>query len=399
MKRSTDRILVTHAGTLPRPADLAPLATAKYAGEEYDAEALAQRLRSAVAEGVQAQLDHGIDLVNDGELSKTSFSNYIRERFGGLELRDAQPGERGYAPGQIFSRDAKEFPDYFVGGARFSGVRQAAAAGAPPPFTPAPKTAFAAGPITYVGQADLQTDIDNFKAALEGKQYRDAYLPAITPGTVEHWLRNDYYKTQEEFVYAIAEALREEYTGIVNAGFILQLDDPDLADAWQMFPEWSVAEYRKFAELRIDALNQALRDLPRDRVRFHMCWGSYHGPHKYDIPLKDIVDLILKVKAECFSIEASNPVHEPDWRVWEDVKLPDGTFLIPGVVGHYSDFIENPELVSDRLQRYAKIVGRENVMAGTDCGIGSRVGHPSICWAKFESMRDGAKLASGVLWR
>jgi 5-methyltetrahydropteroyltriglutamate--homocysteine methyltransferase len=373
------------------------MVAARYAGQPYDETALAERLRQAVAEGVQAQIDAGIDVVNDGELSKTSFSNYIRERIGGIETRPVRPDDPRPI-GTIYGRDAKEFPDYFAGGPRFASGRALASAGNNAPSAGPVEGSFCIGPIAYVGSADLQVDIDNFKAALDGKEYTEAYLPAITPGTVEHWLRNTYYKSDEEFVYAIADALHEEYRQIVDAGLLLQLDDPDLADAWQMCDPMSVSEYHRFAEMRIDALNHALRDIPQDRVRFHMCWGSYHGPHKYDIPLSDIADLILKVNAACFSIEASNPVHEPDWRVWEDVRLPDETFLIPGVVGHYSDFIESPRLVADRLERYAKIVGRENVMAGTDCGIGSRVGHPSVCWAKFEAMAEGARIASKTLW-
>jgi 5-methyltetrahydropteroyltriglutamate--homocysteine methyltransferase len=244
----------------------------------------------------------------------------------------------------------------------------------------------------------VRSDIENLKAALKGKNIEEAFLPAVAPGTMEHWMKNEYYPTDEAYLFAIAEAMSEEYRAVVDAGFILQIDDPDLADAWQMHPEMTLAEYRKYQELRITALNHALRDLPVDRVRFHMCWGSYHGPHKYDIPLKDIVDLILKVRASAYSIEASNPCHEHEWRVWKEVKLPDDKLLIPGVVGHYSDFIEHPRAIADRLVRYAGIVGRENVIAGTDCGIGSRVGHPQVGWAKFQAMAEGARLASKELW-
>jgi len=226
----------------------------------------------------------------------------------------------------------------------------------------------------------------------------EAFLPAVAPGTIEHWLRNEYYPSDEAHLYAIADAVHEEYEAIVEAGFVLQIDDPDLADAWQIHPKMSVPEYRRFAELRLDALNHALRTIPPDRVRFHMCWGSYHGPHRYDIPLRDIVDLVLKVRAGAYSIEASNPCHQHEWRVWEDVKLPPGKILVPGVVGHYSDFIEHPELVAERLVTYARLVGRENVIAGTDCGLGTRVGHPSITWAKFQAMAEGARLATKQLW-
>jgi 5-methyltetrahydropteroyltriglutamate--homocysteine methyltransferase len=215
---------------------------------------------------------------------------------------------------------------------------------------------------------------------------------------MEHWMKNEYYPSDEAYLFAIADAMREEYKAIVDAGFVLQIDDPDLADAWQMHPEMSVADYHNYQEMRIDALNHGLRDLPIERIRFHMCWGSYHGPHKYDIPLKEIVDLILKVRAGAYSIEASNPCHDHEWRVWEETRLPDGKIFIPGVVGHYSDFIEHPRSIADRLVRYAKIMGRENVIAGTDCGIGSRVGHPQVGWAKFHAMAEGARMATKELW-
>jgi 5-methyltetrahydropteroyltriglutamate--homocysteine methyltransferase len=221
----------------------------------------------------------------------------------------------------------------------------------------------------------------------------ETFLPAVAPGTIEHWLWNEYYPSDEAYLYAIADAMHEEYQAIVDAGFLLQIDDPDLADAWQIHSAMDVPEYRKFAELRIDALNHALRDISPARVRLHVCWGSYHGPHKYDIPLRDIIDLVLKVRAEGYSLEAANPCHEHEWKVWEDVKLPEGKVLIPGVVGHASDFIEHPELVAERLIKYARLAGRENVIAGTDCGLGERVGHPTIVWAKFQALVEGVQLA------
>lgn len=384
LKRSTDRILTTHAGSLPRPDDLRATLAARANGQPYDHEALPRRLRTAVTDIVQQQVASGMDCVNDGEFSKTSFSDYVRDRFGGLS-QTSEP----YAS-RISGRDVKEFPEYFSSGGAFGGERRASSVG---------RVRFACtGPLTYIGQAAVQTDIANFKTALQGMQAEDNFLPAIAPGSIEHWLDNAYYPDDEAFLYGVADAMHAEYKAIVDAGFVLQVDDPDLADAWQIHPELSVPEYRKHAELRIDALNHALRDIPADRVRFHMCWGSYHGPHLYDIPLRDIVDLVLKVQAQAYSIEAANPCHEHEWRVWEDVKLPDGAILIPGVVGHYSDFIEHPQLVADRLVRYARIVGRENVIAGTDCGLGGRVGHPKIVWAKFQAMAEGARLATQQLW-
>jgi 5-methyltetrahydropteroyltriglutamate--homocysteine methyltransferase len=382
MKRSTERILVTHVGSLARPVDLMEMLVARNEGKPYDREALSQRTRSAVAEVVQKQIDCGVDVVNDGELGKSNFSRYTRERLSGFVERAAGPD---FKPTSIFGRDMMEFSEYFNRGGRTSIGHHA-------------RVFYCAEPLKYVGHAEVKTDIENLKAALQGKQIEEAFLPAIAPGTMEHWMKNEYYPSNEAYLFAIAEAMHEEYKAIVDAGFILQIDDPDLADAWQMFPQMSLAEYRKYQEMRIDALNQGLRDLPIDRVRFHMCWGSYHGPHKYDIPLKDIVDIILKVRAGAYSIEASNPCHEHEWRVWEEVKLPDGKLLIPGVVGHYSDFIEHPQAVADRLVKYAKLVGRENVIAGTDCGIGSRVGHPQVGWAKFQAMAEGARLATRELW-
>jgi len=382
MKRSTDRILVTHVGSLARPPDLMEMLVARQEGKPFNHDALAKRTRTAVAEVVHKQIECGVDIVNDGELGKANFSRYTRERLSGFVERAAPAG---FKPTSIFGRDMVDFPDYFNRGGRTSIGHHA-------------RVFYCAEPLRYVGHDEVKSDIENLKAALQGKQVEEAFLPAVAPGTMEHWMKNEYYPSQEAYLFAIADAMHEEYKAIVDAGLILQIDDPDLADAWQMHPEMSLADYRKYQEQRIDALNQGLRGLPIDRVRFHMCWGSYHGPHKYDIPLKNIIDLILKVPAGAYSIEASNPCHDHEWRVWQETKLPDGTILIPGVVGHYSDFIEHPQAIADRLVRYAKIVGRENVIAGTDCGIGSRVGHPQVGWAKFQAMAEGARLASKELW-
>jgi len=383
MKRSAERILVTHAGSLPRPDDLWEMLIAKSNGQPYDREAFTKRLESAVAEVVKKQIDSGVDIVNDGEFGKPNFSSYARERLSGFVERAPAPEDR---PSAIFGRDLADFPEYFSseGGRAVIGRHT--------------KRFFCKEPLKYIGHAALKTDIENFTAALQGVKVEEAFLPAVAPGTIEHWMKNEYYPNDEAYVYAIADAMHEEYKAIVDAGFVLQIDDPDLADGWQINSQMNVPEYRKFAGLRIDALNHALRDIPPERVRFHMCWGSYHGPHKYDIPLRDIVDLILRVRAEAYSIEASNPRHEHEWRVWEEVKLPEGKVLVPGVAGHFSDFIEHPELIAERLVKYAKLVGRENVIAGTDCGLGTRVGHPKIAWAKFEAMAEGARLATKELW-
>jgi 5-methyltetrahydropteroyltriglutamate--homocysteine methyltransferase len=381
MHYSTERILVTHAGSLPRPADLRRLVVAKTAGEPYDQAALDARLTSAVAEIVRRQAECGIDIVNDGELSKFNFTDYVRERIAGYELRPSS-GRRRL---DIIARDEVKFPGYFAAHPR---------ARAPGPAT----QPVCVAPLRYVGQSELRRDLDNFTAALAGTDAAGGYLPANTPGTIEHWIINENYKSEEEFVFAIAEAMREEYRAIVDAGFLLQIDDPDLPDGWNCLPDITLPEYKKYATLRVDALNHALAGIPKEKVRLHVCWGSFHGPHHDDIPLAEIIDLIFRVNAGSYSIEASNPCHEHEWRVFETAKLPDGATLIPGVVGHCTDFIEHPDLVAERLVRYARLVGRENVLAGTDCGLGTRVGHESICWAKFEAMAEGARRASKLLW-
>ena len=382
MKRSTNRILVSHVGSLARPRDLMEMLVARNEGKPFDAEALARRTREAVADVVEKQIECGIDIVNDGELGKSNFSRYTKERLGGFIER---PAAADFKPTSIFGRDMLEFTEYFNRGGRTSIGHHA-------------RVFYCVEPLTYIGQEEVKADITNLKSALQGKQLEEGFLPAVAPGTMEHWMKNEYYKTQEDYLFAISAAMAEEYRAIVDAGFVLQIDDPDLADAWQMHPRMTTVEYRKYQELRIEALNHGLKGLPEDRIRFHMCWGSYHGPHKYDIPLNEIVDLVLKVRAGCYSIEASNPCHEHEWRVWEGVKLPDDKLLMPGVIGHYSDFIEHPRAIADRLIRYAKIVGRENVIAGSDCGIGSRVGHPQVGWAKFQAMAEGARIASRELW-
>jgi 5-methyltetrahydropteroyltriglutamate--homocysteine methyltransferase len=384
MHYSTERILVTHAGSLPRPPDLRAMVVAKSAGEAYDAAALDRHLREGVADIVRRQLDCGIDIVNDGELSKFNFTDYVRGRIAGYDARP-NSGRRRLS---MTARDETKFPDYFA------AVPRARALG--PPTMPV-----CTSPLRYVGRTELQKDLANFAAALAalgGNAPVGAYLPANTPGTIEHWIANEYYKSDEEFLFAIAEVMAEEYRAIVDAGFLLQIDDPDLPDGWACLPGIGLAEYRAYAALRVDALNHALRGIPREKVRLHVCWGSFHGPHHDDIPLADIIDLIFRVHAGSYSIEASNPCHEHEWRVFEEVELPEGATLIPGVVGHCTDFIEHPDLVAERLVRYANLVGRENVLAGTDCGLGTRVGHPSICWAKFEAMAEGARRATKKLW-
>jgi 5-methyltetrahydropteroyltriglutamate--homocysteine methyltransferase len=378
---STERILTTHAGSLPRPADLRDMVVARMRGEAVDAAAFDARLKAAVADTVQKQLDCGLDIVNDGELSKFNFTDYVRSRIAGCEDRPSS-GRRRL---DIIARDEKKFAGYFALNPR---------ARVPGP----PRTPTCVAPLSYVGQEEVRKDIDNFRAALAGRSPAGAYLPANSPGTIEHWMVNDHYQSDEEFVFAIAEAMRAEYRAIVDAGFLLQIDDPDLPDGWNCLPDIGLDDYRRYATMRVDALNHALAGIPREKVRLHVCWGSFHGPHHDDIPLAQIIDLIFRVNAGSYSIEASNPCHEHEWRVFETVKLPQGATLVPGVVGHCSDFIEHPDLVAERLVRYARLVGRENVLAGTDCGLGTRVGHESICWAKFEALAEGARRATKALW-
>jgi 5-methyltetrahydropteroyltriglutamate--homocysteine methyltransferase len=387
MHRSTERILVSHAGALPRPRELQRLFDAG-PGEE---EAFSAALPEAVAEVVARQAAAGVDIVNDGEISKRGlFIGYIRDRMAGFE-QDASglpPANAG-----VTGRDRRDFPGLFAagrGGFDFGGAM---------PTSDVTRLAVryaCTGPLKYTGTAAVQADIDRLTEAA-ARHGVAAFLPAVTPGTVEHWLRNAYYPDEESFLAAIADVLHEEYKAITDAGLLLQVDDPDLPDGWQMFPDMTVPEYRRYAALRVEALKHALRDIPAEQVRLHVCWGSNHAPHRDDIPLRDIIDLVLSVPAGCYSIEASNPRHEHEWTVWEDVKLPDGATLMPGVVGHATDIIEHPELVAQRLARYARLIGRENVIAGTDCGLGGRVGHPEIVWAKLEDMAAGARLASTAL--
>ena len=387
MRRSTTRILVSHAGTVPRPADLQAL----FDAGESRRDAFLERLPGAVREVVTRQAEVGIDIVNDGELSKLNFSHYARERLGGLEQPSG--GAVQASARNIVARDARDYPEFFaLGGGR---MRRAAT-----PVAPGGNvnpTVICTGPIAYVGQEATARDIANFRAALEGLDV-EGFLPAIAPGTIEHWLFNQHYASDEDFLFAIADAMHAEYRAITDAGLNLQIDDPDLPDGWQMFPEMTVEEYRRYAALRVEALNHALRDIPREQVRLHVCWGSGHGPHQNDIPLEHIVDLILRVNAQVYSIEAANPRHDHEWRVWQDTRLPEGKSFMPGVVGHATDIIEHPRLVADRLVRYAQLVGKENLVAGTDCGIGTRVFNAEIAWGKFAALAEGARLASRELW-
>lgn len=393
VRRSTDRIIVSHAGTLPRPNELQKL----FAGGPATSAEFERELPQAINDVVKKQADIGIDVVNDGEFSKRGgFLGYVRERMSGFEARPDLAGQ--HRDEGVFGRDRRDFPGFYAAGlGMFNFGNQQNISPVAGGFDAGPFVA--EGPLKYIGHENVATDIARLKAACEGLDV-EPYLPAVAPGTIEHWLwRGENFKTDEELLFAVADVMHEEYKAITDAGIVVQIDDPDMPDAWQMYPDMTVPEYRKYADLRAEAMNHALRGLPESLIRFHVCWGSQHGPHRDDIPLRDIIDIIFKVTAECFSIEASNSRHAHEWRVFEDFKLPEGKSLMPGVVGHSSDVIEHPELVAERLVRYANLVGRENVIAGTDCGVGSRVGHGEIAWAKLEDMAKGAAIATKQLWK
>jgi 5-methyltetrahydropteroyltriglutamate--homocysteine methyltransferase len=383
MKHSIDRILTTHAGSLPRPDDWLAMMVERDKGGKPDPQAYAARNRQAVSDIVKKQLELGIDVIDDGEQGKPSFLTYIHERLGGFE-----PGGPRGSP-WAGSREVKAFPEYYEAMARAGGGPGAAT------------KMICTGPITYKGQAALQNDIDNFKAALKGVDAADAFIPAISPANVEEWQQNAYYQTQEDYLFAIADALHDEYKAIVDAGFLVQIDDPRFATYYAM-SEVSLADCRNWAELRVEALNQALKGIPEDRIRFHTCYSINMGPRVHDMELKDLVDIMLKIRAGAYSFETANPRHEHEWRVWETAKLPPGKIIIPGVISHTTMLVEHPELIAQWLVRFAKIVGRENLIAGSDCGFAtfatSHEIHPSIVWAKFGALAEGARLATQELW-
>jgi 5-methyltetrahydropteroyltriglutamate--homocysteine methyltransferase len=385
MKRSTNRILTTHAGSLARPKDLLEIMDAKLKGLPYDSEAYAKRVRSAVAEVVRKQVECGVDIVTDGEQGKASFNAYVVERLTGFEPV-ASSAERIAARMKL--NEALAFPEYYE---KYFAEHMC---GVGPNLQ-----VVCTGPIVHKGQDAVRTDIENLKAALKGLTPEEVFMPAIAPG---FW-SNQYYRTDEEFQYALAEALRVEYLAIVDAGFILQIDDPSLTRLYRTDPSLKVAERVRDAEIYIEALNHALRGIPPEKIRYHTCYGINEGPRIFDIALIDIVGLLLKVNAEAISFEAANARHEHEWHVWEKVKLPAGKILIPGVITHCSNIVEHPELVAERITNYAKLVGRENVIGGGDCGFSSQATltpeiHPTVVWAKFQAMTEGAQLATKKLW-
>jgi 5-methyltetrahydropteroyltriglutamate--homocysteine methyltransferase len=407
MKRSTDRIITTHAGSLSRPPDLIALNRARAAAEKSDDTAYAKCLSGAVAAVVRKQRELGVDIPDDGEFGKPMGTNYdygvwwtyAFARMEGFVAAESV-AESAHKKSSVADvalttikkrRDWQRFSEFYQD-PESSGTLLGSAARRPT------RRPVCTAPIKYIGHAAVQADITNLEKAMASSGIEEGFMCSIAPGSFARG-EDLYYKTEEEFVFASAEAMREEYKAIVEAGILLQIDDPSLPDNWDMIdPEPPLGEFKKFERVRIEALNHALRGLPHDRIRYHICWGSWHGPHTTDIPLRDIVDLVLSVNAGAYSVEAGNVRHEHEWRVWKEAKLPDGKLLIPGVVSHATNIVEHPQVVADRIVRYADIVGRENVIAGTDCGLGGRI-HPQVAWAKLHVLAEGAKLATAELWR
>ena len=388
MQRSKDRILTTHVGSLIRPPALQEFLRARQSGKPYDEAAYGACLKQSVADVVRKQTDVGVDVISDGEFGKSiSWSQYVLERLSGFERRAIKPGANPFTRGV----DREQFAEFYAELDAREGVATTV-------------EAVCVGPISYTGQAELQRDIDNFKAALKAVNVTEAFLPVAAPASVIPDRKNEYYKSEEELIRAIGAAMRTEYRMIIDAGFLLQLDDARAAVTYdRMVPPGSFQDYRKWLALQVEVLNEAIAGLPPDRIRYHVCWGSWPGPHTTDVPLKDIVDLILGMNVGALVIEGANPRHEHEWRVWESAKLTQGKLLIPGVISHATNVVEHPELVAERIERLARLVGRENVIAGTDCGFAQgpfhRRVHPSIMWAKLKSLVEGARLASAKLWR
>ncbi len=385
MKRSSDRILTTHVGSLPRPADLLEMNDAKANGRPVDPAAWMARVKASILDVVRRQRECGVDIVNDGELSKSSWSSYVNDRLGGF-AESVSHGQSAIVKG----RDKRAFQDFYaeydriqpfrtVNGSRWTDV-------------------VCNAPVVYQGESAVQLDVANLQAACAATATEEAFITAVAPGSIITRRINQHYPSDESFLFAIADAMKTEYQAIVGAGFLLQIDDPQLVTRYDMEdPPPSGAEYRKLAAVRVEALNHALEGIPSERVRYHICWGGWHGPHTTDLPLRDIVDLLLQIRAGAYLIEAANARHEHEWRVWQEVKLPEGKILIPGVVSHATNVVEHPELVAERILRFAHLVGRENVIAGTDCGLGGRL-HYQLAWAKLKSLSDGAQLATRQLW-
>ncbi len=393
MKTSSHRILTTHTGSLPRPPDLVALLNRKELGENYEQDAFPARIRRAISEIVRQQADTGIDIIDDGEHSKVNWMAYARARLSGLAEIDSPVRFRGA------TRDSLAFPKAYEDMRVMLAARSSAIV---PKRTVRPKAQVCTGPIAYVGQVELKADIENLKRALQGVAAEDAFMTAISPSNLELYYENRYYGSDEEYLAALADAMRVEYLAIVDAGFLLQIDDPRMATHYNRAVDASIEECRNFIALRVEAVNHALRGIPQDRVRFHTCYSVNIAPRVHDFELRHFVDLMLRINAGAYLIEAANPRHEHEWQLWREVKLPDDKVLVPGVVSHCIHLVEHPELVAQRILRFADVIGRERVIAGTDCGFGtSGAGdevHPEVAWAKLRSLVEGARLASRTLW-
>jgi 5-methyltetrahydropteroyltriglutamate--homocysteine methyltransferase len=380
MKRSTDTILTTHTGSLPRRDELLPLLIARDQGKLADEADFQAKVGQAVRDIVRRQRETGIDIVNDGEQGKYNYSTYIKDRLSGFDGEPVPVDPR---------RDQAEFPDY----------ANASLKGAARPSGPT-----CSGPVAWKDFSPVQQDIDNLKAATAAQGVEEAFMSAVSPGQAARFMPNRYYQSDEAYLQALAEAMRDEYNAIVQAGFILQIDCPDLASGWNnQFRDLSVPQFQKVVAMHIEMLNHATRDIAPDRMRMHLCWGNYEGPHNHDIPIRDIIGEVFKARPAGISFEGANPRHAHEWKVFRDVKLPEGKLLIPGVLDSTSNFVEHPELVAERICNYARLVGRENVMAGTDCGFATSAGEsgvfPTVAWAKMRAMVEGARLASKELWQ
>jgi 5-methyltetrahydropteroyltriglutamate--homocysteine methyltransferase len=390
MKRSSTRILTSHTGSLARPADLLEMLRAKINGRAYDENAFAERLRTAVADVVEQQVHNRIDIPSDGEQGKAMFADYVADRIGGFEGETTAPG---------VVRDARYGlrPDPFPAYTAWQRSLQPTTAS-----LMREKRPVCVGPLVWKDRG-YETDIANFKAALSTVQVEDAFLPAPSPGIIAMRIPNEHYPTEEAYLFALADVLKDEYKAITDAGLMLQIDGPDAATSWDWQYWESLDEFRRAVEMRTEALNTALQGIPEDRIRFHVCWGNVESPHTNDVALRDVIDIVLRVKASIYSVEAANPRHAHEWQVWEDVRLPAGKAVMPGVIDSLTTIVEHPDLVAQRIVQYANLVGRENVIAGTDCGFATGASanprvHPEIALAKLHALSDGAARASRQLW-